>query len=292
MAESRYKVKGIALPFEPQYSSCSNIKPNKFDWSNTEGICDVHLDLGLLINPDFSKPKEKRFGWICESRFIVPNVYDFLINNYKVLFNNYYNKIFTCDSALLQLHPNFVYCQNGSNYPWIPKDKWSVYPKKKQCSMFCSPKKLTEGHVYRHQIARIALDCGFDVFGGAHGTSRTVNDPRNPWNTKIDGLKDYMFSVVVENGIYDSYYTEKLTDCFATGTIPVYCGTKKLPDIFDPEGIIWLELDKEKEIFDSLNEETYINKSKAIEHNYKALNKLKLADDDLFEMINNETNNF
>jgi hypothetical protein len=30
MAESRNKVRGIGLPFDPQYSSCSNIKPKDF----------------------------------------------------------------------------------------------------------------------------------------------------------------------------------------------------------------------------------------------------------------------
>jgi hypothetical protein len=151
--------------------------------------------------------------------------------------------------------------------------------------MFCSPKKMTEGHVYRHQLARMALDCEFDVFGGAHGTERTVEDVKNPWNTKINGVKDYRFSVVIENGFYDSYYTEKLTDCFSVGTIPVYWGTKIIPDIFDPEGIIWLEVGKEKEIFDSLNEDLYISKTSAIKHNFNALQNLKIADDELFNMI-------
>ena len=28
------------------------------------------------------------------------------------------------------------------------------------------------------------------------------------------GLCDYMFSVVIENGIYETYFTEKILDCF------------------------------------------------------------------------------
>lgn len=285
MAESRYKIKGIGLPFDFKYSSCSNIKPTSFEWCLTDGEWDVHVDRGLLLRPDLNKPKNKKFGWVCESKFIIPDVYSFLIHNHKLLFNNFYNKIFTCDKELLELNENFLYCSNGSNYPWINKQDWKIYDKTKICSMFCSPKKMTEGHVYRHQLARMALDCGFDVFGGAHGTERTVEDVRNPWNTKINGVRDYKFSVVIENGFYDSYYTEKLTDCFSVGTIPVYWGTKNIPDIFDPEGIIWLEVGKEKEIFDSLNEDLYSSKKNAIEHNYNALQKLKIADDELFDII-------
>ena len=284
MAESRNKIKAIGAPFNIEHSSCSDLRPNKFDWTLQDSDTEVHIDRGLFIKPS-NKNKNNRFGWICESRFIIPDVHDFLKNNHEVLFDKYYNKIFTCDSELLTLNSNFIFCQNGSNYPWIKKGIWSAYNKSKLCSMFCSPKLMTEGHVYRHQLARLALDSHFDVFGGAHGTKRTVKDPSRPWDTKFEGLVSYMFSIVIENGMYDSYYTEKLTDCFATGTIPVYLGTNKLPDIFDPEGIIRLEIGKEQEIFDQLNESTYINKKKHIENNLNALKKLNVADDDLYDGI-------
>lgn len=285
MAEPRYKIKGIGLPFEAQYSSCSNLKPQQFDWSIQDGDYEVHIDNGLFIQPNHSFPKQKRYGWVCESRFIVPNVYHFLIQNHKILFDNFYEKIFTCDSQLLELNSKFEYVQNGSNYPWIPLNEWKIYTKSKTCSMFASPKLMTEGHVYRHEIAKQAIDLGYDVFGGAHGTKRTVTDPRNPWLTKGDGLRDYMFSIIIENGNYDSYYTEKLTDCFATGTIPVYWGTKKLPDIFDKDGIIFLEEEKEKEILFNLTKEFYDSKKEAIKNNFNALQLLKLADDQLFGKI-------
>ena len=287
MAESGYKVRAIGAPFEIQHSSCSNLKPNNFNWTAEKSEWDVHIDRGMMQQPDFSIPKEKRYGWVCESRFIIPDVYNFLIHNHKVLFENYYNKIFTCDQSLLNLNCNFVYSPIGSNYPWILKDQWGIHSKNKLCSMFCSPKLRTEGHAYRHQVARLALDNGFDVFGGAHGTPRTVVDPRNPWNTKIDGVKDYMFSIVIENGIYDSYWTEKITDCFATGTIPVYFGTKKITEVFDSDGIIFLEPNKEQETLETLSESLYKSKLNSIEKNLETVKSLELADDFLFKLIKN-----
>jgi hypothetical protein len=288
MAESRYKVRGIALPFEAQYSSCSNIKPQKFDWIKIldgKGDYDIHVDNGLLVQPDHTILKEKRFGWVCESRNIVPNVYNFLIHSHKVLFENFYTAIYTCDQSLLDLDSHFKYCPNGSNYPWIRKAEWGIYEKTKICSMFASPKVFTEGHVYRHKVAKMAIDKGFDVFGGAHGTTRTVIDPMNPWNTKLEGIGYYMFSIIIENGNYDTYYTEKITDCFATGTIPIYWGTKNLPSQFDRDGIIWLEEGKENEILNSLNEDVYKQKLKAIKNNLIALSSLEIADDCLFGEI-------
>jgi hypothetical protein len=285
MAKPGHKVRAIGAPFDTNYSSCSNITPTNFTWSSEKGDWDVHIDRGMMYQPDLSIPKEKRYGWVCESRFIVPDVYNFLIHNHKILFNNYYNKIFTCDQSLLELNSNFIFCPSGSNYPWVPKQDWAIYEKTKLCSMFCSPKLATEGHVYRHQIARLALDADLDVFGGAHGTQRTVTDPRNPWNTKLNGIKEYMFSIVIENGIYDSYWTEKITDCFATGTVPVYCGTKKIFDFFDPDGIIFLEQNKESEILQSLSKQVYDSKLTAITNNFNAVKDLKLADEYLFDKI-------
>jgi hypothetical protein len=287
MAESGYKIRGIGAPFETLYSSCSNLKPKKFNWVQENGAVDVHIDNGLLYHPDPQTPKHKRFGWICESKDIIPQVYNFLIHNYKVLFNNYYNKIFTCDKQLLGLNDNFKYVPNGSNYPWIKKNEWSDYKneKTKICSMFASPKLATQGHIYRHEIALIAINNGFDVYGGAHGSKRTVVDPRNPWNTKLEGMKNYMFNIVIENALYDDYYTEKLTDCFATGTIPIYYGTMNIPSIFDKNGIIRLEKGNEKEILNSINRELWLSKEKAIQNNLQALQELQTADDVLFEEI-------
>jgi len=292
MAEPRHKIRGIGLPFEAQYSSCSNLKPTKFDWCLDAGDCDIHVDHGLLFQPDLSIFKEKRYGWICESKDIIPEVYNFIILNHKVLFNNFYNKIFTCDRSLLLLNSNFKFVPNGSNYPWIKKENWSSFidDKNKICSMFASPKLATPGHVYRHEIAKIAISKGYDVYGGAHGSKRTVTDPQNPWNTKIDGMKSYMFNIVIENSVYDDYYTEKLTDCFASGTIPIYSGTDNIPSIFDKNGIIKLEKGKEEEILNSLTEELWQSKRSSIENNLKALNDLKMADDVLFEKVLNVHN--
>ena len=54
------------------------------------------------------------------------------------------------------------------------------------------------------------------------------------------GLKDYRFSFCVENDTYDTYFTEKILDCFATGTIPVYLGAPDIGNHFNMDGIIIL----------------------------------------------------
>ena len=45
----------------------------------------------------------------------------------------------------------------------------------------------------------------------------------------------------MENSIAELYYTEKIIDCFLTGTVPIYWGTKRITDGFNKDGIIMLD---------------------------------------------------
>jgi hypothetical protein len=41
---------------------------------------------------------------------------------------------------------------------------------------------------------------------------------------KAEALDPYLFSIAIENSYIPNYITEKLTDCFVTGTVPLYSG--------------------------------------------------------------------
>ncbi|MEK7180790.1 MAG: glycosyltransferase family 10 [Patescibacteria group bacterium] len=80
---------------------------------------------------------------------------------------------------------------------------------------------------------------GFDLCGGGWGKR-----PRHPlylhykkyvdraWKGRVDDkmevLSKYKFAICYENAPYNGYVTEKIYDCLATGTIPIYLGA---PDI-------------------------------------------------------------
>jgi len=276
-------LKGIGMPFNYEHSSCSDLIPKDFKWSPWYGDYNVYIDHGMKNRtPDLSIDKERRFGWVCESKFVIPDVYNWLVKNHEILFDKYFYKIFTCEQELLSLNNNFVYAYSGSNYPWIKKELWMVYPKSKLCSMFCSHKIITDEHVYRHKVARYAMSKNIDVYGGI------VSTPRSHlalWDTKIDGIRDYMFHIVVENGVTENYFTEKFTDSIAAGAIPVYRGSSKVLEIFDPNGIIVLEPGKEEEIINSLTPELYNTKLQFVQKNLDILRTLKTSDDYLFDCI-------
>lgn len=279
-------VKIFHSPFNIDHSSCSDLKPQKFRWTTEPGDYEVYVDGGIIgsVEGRTRVDKKFRYGWICESREIIIGVYQYILQNLDTIFDKY-NKIFTCDSFLLNLNKNFVYCPQGSNYPWITKTEWDVPQKTKLCSMFCSAKYQTSGHQYRHHIAQLALKLKYDVAGGCQSTKQHHTSGTSFTQSKVSYIKPYMFHIVVENSKYDSYWTEKITDCFAVGAIPVYWGTEKVTKYFNPDGIIFFDSGNEVETLTSLNEDLYKSKINAIRDNFNIVNRLRLSDDILFDLI-------
>lgn len=163
-------------------------------------------------------------AWTIESRGVNPEPFKFLERNYPL-----YDHIFTHDSALLDIASNAEFSPGGG--VWIGGNhaggEIGVHPKTKGVSLVSSRKIRTRLHRAR-LMAAIKLgiaNAGVDVFLGTEPAA---------WIS----LRDYRFSVVFENYQSDFYFTEKLLNCFATGTVPIYLGAKKLDKFFDTEGVI------------------------------------------------------
>jgi hypothetical protein len=92
-------------------------------------------------------------------------------------------------------------------------------------------------------------------------------------DTKTDAFLS-MFHIAVENNIDDYYFTEKLLDCFRTYTVPIYWGTSRVLDIFDKDGIIYLE-DPARlhEVASSLTPQDYWKRTGAMARNFELAEK-------------------
>ena len=92
----------------------------------------------------------------------------------------------------------------------------------------------------------------------------------------------------MENDRYDDYFTEKLTDCFATGTIPLYWGTKNIGKYFNTDGIIMLHGNNVEQIRRQISETSttmYMTRKEAVMDNFERVKNLQMADDMLFDKI-------
>ena len=272
------KMQAIGAPFVIEHSSNSDLKPKHFDWSMDDQPIKVFIDGAILVGINYEKKAgERKIAWVCESRAIFHSMHVPIDIWQQSLFEvaQTYDYVFVSDKQLTKLAPNILYCPSGSNLPWAKEQK--IFDKTKLISLIASPKKFTFGHVLRHQCAE-RFQGSIDLFGGVLNSKRIGS---TPWD-KSEALNDYMFQIVIENDKYSTYYTEKLTDCFATGTIPIYWGAPDIGDIFNSDGIIQLTPDFDPK---SLTRELYESKIEAIKENFNRVKELVGADDQLFKLL-------
>lgn len=167
--------------------------------------------------------------------------------------------LLTWDEELLKL-PYARFCPVTDSTQWAgcTEEDFKVYPKTKLLSAISSNKAEVPGHVTRLNFI-YKIKQRLDLYG------RGFNEIEN----KLEGLKDYMFSVAIENTTATNCFTEKIQDCFLTGTIPIYYGPKNIGEYFDMDGILTFNTQDElNSILDSLNEDLYYSKMEAIKRNY------------------------
>jgi len=265
-------ISAFGSPFSHDITSCHNIAPTKFKWvfdQPTNSDIEVYFEYNILGGQN-SNSKNK-FLWLCESRSIVQPQMLFVKNNYNYL-KQFYKKIFTHDRSLLELNEIFSYCPPAANHTWV-KDR-GIHKKSKMVSMVSSGKTMCEGHIYRNNKMKEFQNSGYpiDYYGKLF----------NPFNVKEDVLRDYYYSITIENDSYSNYYTEKLMDCFACGTIPIYQGTPEIKNMFNMDGVIILDQNFN---INMLSSEYYYSKIDAIKDNYERCLTHKPSDDYLYDEI-------
>lgn len=236
-------------------------KESKYiEWVKEGGDGTFYVDdvINVAFNDNRLGPK---YLWLLESKFIVPGLVESIIQNQELI-ESTYDLIFTHDQRLLAL---------GDKYKWVPAQGFwikdpKVYEKSKMISMISSNKKWCEGHLKRLEwIERLGNQV--DLYGRGF----------NEIELKEEGLCDYMFSVAIENGQYETYFTEKLLDCFATGTIPVYLGAPDIGNHFNMDGIIMLSDEFE------VSEDIYYSKMDAIKDNLERAKKMEILEDFIYK---------
>ena len=236
-------------------------KESKYiEWvKDGSGEATFYID-STLRQSEFDEVGGPKYGWLLESQYITPQIVDH-VKMFPEKYLETFDTIFTHNQELLKI---------DSKFKWVPAQGFwisdpKIYEKSKMISMIASNKKMCEGH-------RLRLEWVERLWGQVDLYGRGFNEI----STKEEGLCDYMFSVAIENGQYETYFTEKILDCFATGTIPVYLGAPDIGNIFNKEGII--DLTEEFYISDDL----YYSKMDAIKENLEIAKTMEVLEDFIF----------
>lgn len=231
--------------------------PSHIEWvRNGSGVATVYVDMAIFdaFTDNTETPK---FAWLLESKAIKPGPTKFIEDN-----QHYWARCFT---AVFTHSKTLVSREFGCK--WVPaQGTWVKNPKMhnktKLLSMISSTKCMCQGHVTRLEWVD-KLRHRLDLYG--YGFNSIAD--------KGMALNDYCFSVAIENARYKTYYTEKLLDCFATGTIPVYLGAPNIGDHFDADGIIPLVKGFE------VSKKLYRSKLEHVRNNFEAVKKNMVLED-------------
>lgn len=251
--------------FSHAHSTSGWNHPTYFEWSRDEFKADEETfitDGHLYKNLDSNS-----IAFLIEPPSTSPHTYQFVYQN-----QNRFKYILTFYEDLIKVCKNALFYPYGGSF--FKKEQLNIYNKTKNISMLLSSKQDTLGHKFRHECKNFLLSKDIDIYQSSDNTRFD----------KIDTCKDYRFSVVVENGKYFSYFSEKIIDCMTTGTIPIYNGCPSIANFFDINGII---------IFESINEldnkikictkEFYDSRLESIKRNFDLALQYAIAEDWIFK---------
>ena len=243
---------------------------DKIQWIKTIKNTDLMVYTDNTLQAVLNTRYKYNVAWIVESPAFTPHAYKWIKINYDK-----FDVIFTFDKELLSISDKFIL--NNIGECWIPQKDQKIWEKKKNISIIASGKNFLPGHKLRHEVIRNFKN--IDVFGRGYKEIKY----------KTEGLKDYKFSITIENIKMDYYFTEKLIDVFMTGTIPIYYGCPSVGDFFDIRGmLIFNNMYELNNIMNNLTDEKYESMKKYIDINFEKAKKYRFAEDNIYDILKNK----
>jgi hypothetical protein len=149
------------------------------------------------------------------------------------------NLVGTQEESILSLpntyyFPNFLYV--GPTNKTMPYEREYINNERPFTAAYIA----SHSPLHREEMfnALRKLDSTVDGLGIANHTKDVVL-PQKWWDLPSI-YKDYKFGFAMENKNENGYITEKIMNVFRGGAIPLYWGTSKVKEIFNPESFIYL----------------------------------------------------
>lgn len=251
------------------------IAPKNFDWYRGEdNLHDVVVITDNMLKRVEGVRAKIKIALLIEPPSISPHIYT------RMSKRDVYNKfdyILTYNKSLCALSPKFVWYAFGGC--WIHNDDKALHEKTKNCSIIASDKRETDNHRLRHDVVAKLRDRIQGVYG--RGYHRVEN--------KIEALRDYRYSIVIENDSNPIMFSEKLIDCFVTGTIPLFYGGAGIEEYFNPDGIIicrtMADFETALNMIHTEGEAYYNNRKAVLEENFNKALQYAIPEDYIWEKL-------
>ena len=147
------------------------------------------------------------------------------------------------------------------------------FNKSKKCSIILAahgaihgaPKNQDSLYFKRESLLIKIFQSDLDI--DVYGRGWNIDDPRYKGYAeyKEDALKDYEFSIGIENSREDYYISEKITDCFMNNCVPIYDGCNLVHEFYDPKSFEKINIESEN-VIEDIREIISHSNEKYIEH--------------------------
>lgn len=223
------RLRDSCFPFAASASASDDtleMRPRLLQWDRNAPptvptvYTDHHLEAALYEHAPI------KIAWLIEPPSINPHSYAF-VREHRSAFDH----VLSHQRAFCHDTGGHWYAFGGTR---IAPSDWGIPYKTQDVVIIASEKTQTEGHRLRHEAIR--------------RFPRIL--PYGPQYMPIGGrpilaLRSARFAVIIENEQSSDWFTEKLIDCFATGTIPIYRGCPHIGAYFDDDAIMqWQTLDE------------------------------------------------
>ena len=215
---------------------------------NNKGIWNNILSTNKISNADYvvalcNIPKNINFD---------PNKIIILPREPKILYNPNFNINygFTYDNIHhVVTEPQFI----KMNYDTLINLKYDESIKTKNISTITSMKQHTPNSIKRVKfIKKFSKKYPniIDIYGtnwdkkitDYKGDLGCYHNSINRNTTKYNGLKNYKYSLCIENSCENNYFSEKFTDCILSWTIPIYFGCPNIDKYFPKDSYYHIDI--------------------------------------------------
>ena len=137
--------------------------------------------------------------------------------------------------------------------PWYLKKTYDYLfdlkppPKTRSIAVISSNLSWLSGHKKR-------LDFVNALMSQFNGTIDLFGHGFNEVEDKYDALIDYKYSIAIENNSLPGYFTEKISECFLTYTMPVYYGCPDIENYYDKRSFVSIDINNYDSAFKKIGE--------------------------------------
>jgi len=169
--------------------------------------------------------------WCLIQEPYVPGIFDWLIENNKQFARVFTHYIPVPERRYVRSQPAISW-QIDLSYDDLVA--MSIPRKRKAISCVASDKVWLPGQRKRNALREFLMQVApdkVDVFG------RGIRFIESKWT----GIAPYRYSIAVENSVSRDYWTEKISECFLSWTIPLYDGCPNIEEYFPADSFIRID---------------------------------------------------